>query len=102
MGKNIGWGDVGLMLITLGLSAITMHVVSVPEEPDPPTNWRDLAQQLVKAGDQFIAFCEEHGHLKHIGVTLILMNFILQTLVYGDAGGRKRTVASGCDFSYML
>ena len=39
---------------------------------------------------------------KDIRVTLILMNFIIYTLVYRDVGERKKTVASGYDFSHML
>lgn len=83
MGENICWEIVGLILTTLGLSAISMHEV---DESDLQTNWKELAQELVRAGDQCIAFCEQFGHLKDIGVTLILGNFILHTQVYGDAG----------------
>ena len=86
MGENLCWEIVGLMLTTLGLSAISMHETSIYNESDSQTKWKDLAQQLVRAGDQCIAFCEQFGHLKDIGVTLILMNFILHTQVYGDAG----------------
>lgn len=82
MGENICWEIVGLILTTLGLSAISMHEV---DESDLQTNWKELAQELVRAGDQCIAFCEQFGHLKDIGVTLILGNFILHTQVYGDA-----------------
>lgn len=86
MGENLCWEMVGLMLSALGLSAISMDEVSGYDESDFQTNWKDLAQKLLRAGDQCIAFCEQFGHLKDIGVTLILMNFILHTQVYGDAG----------------
>ena len=74
------------MLTALGLSAISMHDVGVYDESDSQTDWKNFAQQLVRVGDQCIAFCEQFGHLKDTGVTLILMNFILHTQVYGDAG----------------
>ena len=86
MGENLCWEVVGLMLTTLGLSAISMHEVNVYDESDSQTNWKELAHSLVRAGDQCITFCEQFGHLKDTGVTLILMNFILHTQVYGDAG----------------
>lgn len=90
MGENICWEIIGLMITTLGLSAISMHEVNVYDESNSQTNWKDLAQESVRAGDQCIAFCEQFGHLKDIGVTLILMNFILHTQVYGDAGEYAR------------
>ena len=86
MGENLSWETVGLMLTTLGLSAISMDEVNVYDESNSQTNWKELAKQLLRAGDQCIAFCEQFGHLKDIGVTLIMMNFILHTQVYGDAG----------------
>lgn len=86
MGENLCWETVGLMLTALGLSAISMDEVTVCDECDSQADWKDLAQRLVRAGDQCIAFCEQFGHLKDIGVTLILMNFVLHTQVYGDAG----------------
>ena len=86
MGENIWWEIVGLMITILGLSAILMHEVNAYDESDSQTNWKDLTQESVRAGDQCIAFCEQFGHLKDIGVTLILMNFVLHTQVYGDAG----------------
>ncbi|CAD6589419.1 MAG: hypothetical protein ASARMPRED_004039 [Alectoria sarmentosa] len=85
MGENLCWEIVGLILTTLGLSAISMDEVQIYDECDSETNWKDLALQLLRAGDQCIVFCEQFGHLKDIGVTLILMNFILHTQVYGDA-----------------
>lgn len=85
MGENLCWEIVGIMLTAVGLSAISMHKVNIDDECDSQTDWKDLAQQLLRAGDQCIAFCEQFGHLKDIGVTLILINFILQTQVYGDA-----------------
>ena len=90
MGENLSWEIVGIMLTALGLSAISMDEVNVYDESDSQTEWKDLAQRLVRAGDQCIAFCEQFGHLKDIGVTLILMNFILHTQVYGDAGEYAR------------
>lgn len=46
---------------------MTMHEASVPEEPDPPTRHKDLPEKMLEAGDQCIAFCEEHAHIKGIG-----------------------------------
>lgn len=86
MGENLGWETVGLMLTALGFSAISMDEVSVYDSFGSQTQWKDLAQQLLRAGDQCIAFCEESGRLKDIGVTLIMMNFILHTQIHGDAG----------------
>lgn len=86
MGEDISWEIIGLILTALGLSAISMDEVSVYDESDSHTDWKDLAEKLLRAGDQCIAFCEQIGHLQDIGVTLILMNFILHTQVYGDAG----------------
>ncbi len=85
MGENLSWEIVGIMLTAVGLSAISMHEVNIDGECDSLTDWKDLAQRLLRAGDQCVAFCEQSGHLKDIGVTLILMNFILHTQVYGDA-----------------
>ena len=98
MGENLSWEIVGIMLTALGLSAISMDEVNVCGESDSQTEWKDLAQRLVRAGDQCIAFCEQFGHLKDIGVTLILMNFILHTQVYGDAGeyARDEAVLQDC------
>ena len=102
MGENLSWETVGLILTTLGLSAISMDEVSVYDEYDSQTNWKDLAQQLLRAGDQCIAFCEQFGHLKDTGVTLIMMNFILHTQVYGDAGEHAKAQALFSDCSDVL
>ena len=102
MGENFSWETVGLMLTTLGLSAISMDEVSVYDEFDSQTNWKDLAHQLLRAGDQCIAFCEQFGHLKDTGVTLIMMNFILHTQVYGDAGEHAEAQALFRDCSDVL
>ena len=91
MGENLCWETVGIMLSVLGLSAVLMDGVNTYEEPHSETNWKDLAQRLVRAGDQCITFCEQYGHLKDTGVTLIEMNFILHTQVYGDAGEHVET-----------
>lgn len=98
MGENLCWEIVGIMLTALGLSAISMDEVNVYDEFDSQTDWKGLAQELVRAGDQCISFCEQFGHLKDIGVTLILMNFILHTPVYGDAGeyARGEAVLHNC------
>lgn len=93
MGENFSWETVGLMLTTLGLSAMSMDEVYVYNESNSQTNWKELAKQLLRAGDQCISFCEQFGHLKDIGVTLIMMNFILHTQVYGDAGKYAGTQA---------
>ena len=85
MGENLGWEIVGIILTAVGLSAISMDE-KVDDGSDSHIDWKDLAQQLLQAGDQCIAFCEQFGHLKDIGGTLILMNFVLHTQVYGDAG----------------
>ena len=77
-----------------------MDEVSAYEEFDSQTNWKDLAQQLLQAGDQCIAFCEQFGPLEDIGVTLILMNFILHIQVYGDAGEYAGTEVISRDCSH--
>lgn len=102
MGENLSWETVGLMLTTLGLSAISMDEVSVYDEFSSQTNWKDIAQQLLQAGDKCIAFCEQFGHLKDTGVTLIMMNFILHTQVYGDAGEHAKVQALFRDCSDVL
>ena len=91
MGENLCWETVGLMLSALGLSAVLMDEVNTSEESHSEPNWKDLAQRLVRAGDQCITFCEQYGHLKDTGVTLIMANFILHTQVYGDAGEQIET-----------
>ena len=101
MGENFCWEIVGLMLTALGLSAISMDEVQISDECDSQTNWKDLALQLLRAGDQCMVFCEQFGHLKDIGVTLILMNFILHTQVYGDAGEYTEAMIISRDCSHM-
>ena len=91
MGENLCWETVGLMLSALGLSAVLMDTVNTYEDSHPEPNWKDLAQRLVRAGDQCITFCEQYGQLKDTGVTLIMANFILHTQVYGDAGEQVET-----------
>ena len=91
MGENLCWETVGLMLSALGLSAVLMDEVNTYEESHSEPNWKDLAQRLLRAGDQCITFCEQYGNLKDTGVTLIMANFILHTQVYGDAGEQVET-----------
>ena len=74
------------MLTAFGLSAMTMHEASVPEEPNPPTRHKDLPEKMLEAGDQCIAFWEEHAHTKGIGITPNLMNFIPSTLFHREPG----------------
>ncbi|CAF9923130.1 hypothetical protein IMSHALPRED_005859 [Imshaugia aleurites] len=85
MGEDICWELVVLMLTAMGMSAISMDEVNLYDDSDSQIDWKDLAHQLLRAGDQCIDFCEQVGHLNNTGVTLILMNFILHTQVYGDA-----------------
>ena len=51
MGENLCWEVVGLMFTALGLSAIPMHDVSVYDDSDSQTDWKNFAQQLVRVGD---------------------------------------------------
>ena len=102
MGDNLCWETVGIMLSVLGLSAVLMDGVNTYEKPYSETNWRDLAQRLLRAGDQCITFCEQYGHLKDTGVTLIEMNFILHTQVYGDAGEHVETeIVPECSHTFQ-
>ena len=45
-----------------------------------------LSKRLLQAADKCIQFCSDYGHLNDLGVNLILLNLILHTQVYGDAG----------------
>ena len=100
MGENLCWETVGLMLSALGLSAVLRDEVNTYEELHSETNWKDLAQRLLRAGDQCITFCEQYGHLKDTGVTLIMANFILHTQVYGDAGEQVDRDCTYCSHTF--
>lgn len=100
MGEDICWELVVLMLTAMGMSAISMDEVNLYDDSDSQIDWKDLAHQLLRAGDQCIDFCEQVGHLNNTGVTLILMNFILHTQVYGDAGECARGKAMPRDYSH--
>ena len=85
MGDNLCWEVVGLMLTVAGLGAISLDEVSLGGY-DTTLDWKEIAKQLLHAGDKCILLCHEFGHLNDLGVWLILMNHILHTQVYGDAG----------------
>ena len=86
MGDNMCWETVGLILTVTGLGAMSMDEIDVVDRHEPHIDWKGHAQKMVQAGNQCIAFCEDYGHLSDLGVTLIFMNFLLHTQVYGDAG----------------
>lgn len=85
MGNNMSWEIIGIILTVAGLSAIAMDEVNVIES-ESKTDWKDRARNLVRAGERCIAFVEEFGLLRDIGVHLIMLNFLLHSQVFGDSG----------------
>ena len=79
---DLCWEIVGLMLAAAGLGAVSM----VTDEHVPGKDWRSRARRMLHASDRCISFFEEYGHLTTIGVSLVSINFILHTQVYGDSG----------------
>ena len=82
VGGDLCWEIVGLMLAAAGFGAISM----ITDEYVAKKDWKDRAQRMLYASDRCISFCEEYGHLTTMGVTLIFINFMLHTQVYGDSG----------------
>ena len=87
-GENLRWDMVGLILSTMGLSAISMDVVNLDPEDEEcqKTDWKDIARALLIAGDKCISFCEAVDSLNDVTVWMIMLNYILHTQVEGDAG----------------
>ena len=99
MGDNMGWEIVGLMLTAAGIAAMSVYEINAFDEADLHIDWKKHAQDMVRAGDQCISFCECFGHLNDIGISLIFLNFILHTQVYGDAG-KYRARRINCKWAF--
>ena len=85
-GIGLCWEVVGIIISFGGLSAVIVHEVPDSDETDDRIDWMELSKRLLKASDKCLQFCSDYGHLNYLGVYLILINLILHSQVYGDAG----------------
>lgn len=85
-GANLRWETVGVIPSIMGLSTIALGEVNVFMSGEQLMDYKDLARQMLHAGNACMVFCDEMGHLNNVVVWLISVNFILHTHLYGDAG----------------
>ena len=90
LGDSLRWDIVGLMLTEAGLGNIGMDEIRYAPDNESKRadglDWKSTAKKYVEAGEKCIYFFERLGNLNEIGGYLVMMNYILHTQVYGDAG----------------
>ena len=93
-GENLRWETVGLLFTAVGLGCnmieSTDSLLSIPGLKS--IDKRAFAVRMLDASDLAISFCDQSGQLNDAGMWLIFENFLLMTLVLGDAS--KSTVLS--------